>query len=213
MSTPEEPTPTETRAQAAEAAAIRRRWITLGEVLAVIAVVISGLTLWNSYSERATTESERAKEDTRAEHASATLQLRVTATGGGRQLTLAPLRENQTIQGQTILFPKALALAPIETTGNARIEAGWIDDALRKARKAKKRPDESAGDERLPVAITTRFLSGDTVHTDVAIYDLGYIAEGRFLQGAAIRLTGLSFVDRSAVDQAGARLDRLWASR
>jgi hypothetical protein len=31
----------------AEAAAIRRRWITLGEALAVIAVVISGLTLFN----------------------------------------------------------------------------------------------------------------------------------------------------------------------
>ncbi len=35
--------------QAAEAAAIRRRWINLGEVLAVIAVLISALTLWNSY--------------------------------------------------------------------------------------------------------------------------------------------------------------------
>ena len=38
--------------QAAEAAAIRRRWITLGEVLAVAAVLISALTFWNSYQER-----------------------------------------------------------------------------------------------------------------------------------------------------------------
>ncbi|KRC81277.1 hypothetical protein ASE13_02410 [Sphingomonas sp. Root241] len=34
-------------ARAAESAAVRRRWITLGKVLAVIAAVISGLTLWN----------------------------------------------------------------------------------------------------------------------------------------------------------------------
>ena len=46
----------------AEAAAIRRRWITLGEILAVVAVMISGLTFWNSYSERTASEAERAAE-------------------------------------------------------------------------------------------------------------------------------------------------------
>jgi predicted negative regulator of RcsB-dependent stress response len=48
----ERQTPEEKR----EAAAIRRRWITLGEILAVIAVLISGLTLWNSYSDRSADE-------------------------------------------------------------------------------------------------------------------------------------------------------------
>lgn len=203
----------ETREQAAEAAAIRRRWITLGEILAVLGVLISALALWNSYSERSSDEAEKAQAEVKAGRASATLLLRASVEGDGRRLALAPLREDQTIQSQSIAFPKALALAPVETTGNARIEAGWLDDALRKARKAKDRPDESAGDERLPIAITTRFLAGDAVHSDVAVYDLGYVAEGRFLQGAAIRLKGLSIVDHVAAAQAGARLDRLWAGR
>ena len=50
----------ETPQQRAEAAAIRRRWITLGEILAVAAVVISGLTFWNSYQERSSAEAEKA---------------------------------------------------------------------------------------------------------------------------------------------------------
>ena len=45
-----------------EAAAIRRRWITLGEILAVVGVLISGLALWNSWSERSSAEKERAEQ-------------------------------------------------------------------------------------------------------------------------------------------------------
>ena len=54
--------PVETPAAKAEAARIRRRWLTLGEILAVAAVAISGLTFWNSYSERRHTEEARVAE-------------------------------------------------------------------------------------------------------------------------------------------------------
>ena len=50
----------ETHAEkAAETARIRRRWLSLGETVAVIAVVISALTLWNNYDERKSAEAER----------------------------------------------------------------------------------------------------------------------------------------------------------
>lgn len=79
----------QTPAQAAEAAAIRRRWITLGEVLAVAAVAISGLTFWNSYQERTRAEAERAAEKAEAASKAATLVLRAERADGGERLRLA----------------------------------------------------------------------------------------------------------------------------
>jgi hypothetical protein len=202
----------ETREQAAEAAAIRRRWITLGEVLAVIGVVISALALWNSYRERAENTADRAKTETKAERSIATVQLDSLPERDGDALILMSFDSRQDIQRQTIVFPSALGVAPVETTGNARIETGWFGNALHKARKARQRPDASASDERLPIAITTSFTAGGSLHTDVAVYELGYAAEKRLL-GTAIKLKGLSLVARLPAAQAKARIDRMWAGR
>lgn len=198
----------ENRAQAAEAAAIRRRWITLGEILAVLAVVISGLTFWNSYQERSSTEAERnaARQEKKAK--AQTLMLK--ASGGGSSLDLAPLDEGQAIQSQTILLPSALQRAPIETV-DPRIEARWIEAAAKKARKLGGKA-KGPGDERLPVAITTRFISGGETHSDTAIYDLGYRLDSGLLDTDA-KLLGLSLVERSKASGLQARLDTVWNSR
>ena len=197
-------------ARAAEAAAIRRRWITLGEMLAVAAVLISALTLWNSYSERAHSEASRNAEERKAATRAETLLIKATPADGGRRLTLAALNPEQTIQSQTIAFPSALGTSPVETTGDARIEAGWFGEALRKARKAKGRPDESKGDERLPLAITTRYLVDGKLLTDVALYDIGYVLEGHLLGGSTVRLRGLSLRRRLDAASAGPALDAAW---
>lgn len=200
------------RQQAAEAAAIRRRWITLGEVLAVVAVLISALTLWNSYQERRTSEVERARSETKAESAARTLLLKGTPSRDGDRLELAALREDQTIQAQTITFPSPLGITPVETTGDARIEASWFRAPLVAARKAARRPAETRGDEKLPVLLTTRFLADGVVRTDRAIYEIGYATETGFLQGTAVRLRGLSLQVR--VGSSGEKLlDGLWAGR
>jgi hypothetical protein len=195
-----------------ERAAIRRRWITLGEVLGVAAVTISALTLWNAYSDRTHKEAECAQAAAKQAARTQTLLLKATPVDDGRQLDLAPLDTAQTIQGMTIAFPAALGTTPAETTGDARIEARWFDDGLRKARKLKGRPDTSQGDERVPVAITTHYLADGALRTDVALYDLGYVLEGRLL-GSAVRLRGLSLIERTAAPKAQAKLNRLWESR
>lgn len=212
MSDGDPPPAAETPAQVAEAAAIRRRWITLGEVLAVAAVLISGLTLWNSYSERSSAEADRHRAEERAEREAETLLLQAVPGGNGRRLTLSPVRDDQTIQSQTIMFPSALGLKPVETTGESRIEGEWFDDALKKARRPA-RKETGAGDYRLLVAISTRFLGDGAVHSVSAIYDIGYVLEERFLQGAAVRLRGLSIVGQTSAEDAQARVDALWTKR
>jgi hypothetical protein len=196
-------------ARAAEAAAIRRRWITLGEVLAVIAVVISGLTLWNSWSERRDSAATKTVDAQKAS-ARATTLLLIASNAGDGTLALKPADAAQSVQSQTILFPAALDAAPAETTGEPRIEADWFDSALKKARDAAKLPDNSRGDERLPVAITTRYLVNGEPHEDIAIYDIGYTISGRLLSGHSVTLRGLSLVTRVKRGNTQATLDGRW---
>jgi hypothetical protein len=196
-------------AQAAEIAAVRRRWVTLGEVLAVVAVVISGLTLWNNWSER--NDSEAAKTADAKEASSRAGTLLLLASGSGeRQLTLKPASEEQSVQSQKVTFPTALGVAPAETTGEPRIEAGWFDGPLKKARDAAKLPDDSRGDERLPVVVTTRFLVDGRPYEDVALYDIGYSISGRWLAGHSVSLRGVSLVSRVTGPSAQAKLDARW---
>jgi hypothetical protein len=198
------PTPEERK----EAAAIRRRWITLGEVLAVIGVLISGLALWNSWSERSAAEKARAQEKAEAANVSRTLILR--ASGGGKRLALAAHDPDQAIQSQTLHFPSAFGLGAFDTT-EPRIEAEWVKRAVKKANE---KEDKVRGDARMPVSIATRFVADGRTFTDTALYDVGYKESGGGLfDGSEVELKGLSLVGRTPVAKAQQRLDALWAAR
>ncbi len=197
-------------ARAVEAAAIRRRWITLGEVLTVIAVVISGLTLWNSWSERSDSEATRQAETRQSSTRAAILTLTASASGN-HELLLKPGSAEQSVQSQTVSFPTALHLAPAETTGEPRIDAAWFESALKKAREKAGLPDDSRGDERLPVVIVTHFLVDGDPREDVAVYDIGYTITGHFLSGHSVTLRGLSLVSRTKSTKAQAVTDARWA--
>jgi hypothetical protein len=199
---------------AAEAAATRRRWITLAEILAVVAVLISGATLWNSWSERTDEEADKAAARQQASAAAAVLLLRATVEREGERLALTPADSGQTIQSQTIVFPTPLAVAPVETVSDPRIEAGWFERALLRIREGQGANAQRRGDQRLPVAITTRFFSGGAMHHDSALYDIGYrIDEGGLLGGDKIRLRGVSHVQKLAPAAVQSRLDALWRAR
>ena len=198
--TPEDPSPNAPKeARAAEAAAIRRRWITLGEMLALLAVSISGLTLYLNWSN---------KQDERAEKAIESRQ----ASARAAKLILTPAATDQIVQSQTFLFPAALGIAPVSTTGEPRIEARWFENALKRARDKAKLPDNSVGDEQLPVFITTRFVVNGEAREDRAIYDIGYGISGRWLSGHDVTLRGLSLVTREIDTSPAARVDARWAA-
>ena len=201
----------ETPRERQEKARVRRRWLTLGELLAALAVAISALTLWNSYRERANAEARHHEETARSQRRAAVLTLKATPDKDGRTLALAPRAEEQAIQSQTIRFPSALGLPPAETSSDARIERGWIESALVHARKAAGVRDETIGDARVPVLIETRFLADGDPHTDRAVYELGYATSHSLIGGTTVHLKGLSRVGEAPSDAAGrARIDALW---
>lgn len=195
--------------QQEKAKAARRRWITFGEIVGVIAVGISGLTLWNNWNDRRETRAEQAATASR-EATKASRLLLVAGETGKHELSLKTSASDQTVQSQTILFPPALQLSPAETTGEPRIDAGWFEHALFRARNDAQLPDASRGDERLPVVIVTRFLADGEPHEDVAMYDLGYSITGKFLSGHSLTLRGLSLVSHVKRNQADAKLDARW---
>ncbi|HEY1605200.1 MAG TPA: hypothetical protein VGF77_06340 [Allosphingosinicella sp.] len=204
----------ETAEERREAAAIRRRWITLGEVLAVIGVLISALALWNSYAERRGNEAERNAEQAEQTRKGAVSHiLLLKASGGGRSLALAPRDPEQNIRSQTILFPSPLDTR-IDALVEPRIESDWVKNAVRKAHDLGRKEAKGPGDARMPVAITTSFDSGAGTVADTAIYDIGYKESGGGLFGGTnVALTGLSLVERVGPARAQARLDAIWAAR
>jgi hypothetical protein len=198
----------QSQAERSEAAAIRRRWITLGEILAVIGVLISGLALWNSWSERNAAEAERAAE--KAKQANVLRIVVLKASGSGKRLALSAHDPDQAIQGQTLLFPSAFGLGAFETT-EPRIEAEWVERAVRKANE---KDEKVRGDLRMPVAIATRFVADGRAFTDTALYDIGYKESGGGLfNGSDVELKGLSLIGRTSGAAAQKRLDALWAGR
>ena len=198
-------------AERQEAARIRRRWINLGEVLAVIGVLISAAALWNSYAERRGNEAERNAE--KAEKGNVSRILVLKASGGGRSLTLEPRDPEQNIRSQTILFPTALETR-IDALVQPRVEADWVKQAAKKAHDLGRKEAKGPGDARMPVAVTTRFDTGSGTFTDTAIYDVGYKESGGGLfGGTSVTLRGLSLVERVSAAKAQARLDAIWNSR
>jgi hypothetical protein len=203
----------ETPTEREEKARVRRRWLTLGEIVAIAAVVISGLTLWNSWSERRDAQAERAAHQRDVESRGVALLLKGKADGDGQSLSLVPIAENQAIQSQTVRFPATLGVTAAETSGDARIERGWFDDALVDAREAAKVKD-TPGDARLPVLIETRFLiDGATPHVDRSIYEVGYRTSSGLL-GTTLKLRGLSrVVGVTSIASGQKQIDTLWAAR
>lgn len=190
---------TETPAEKAEAAAIRRRWITLGEGVAIAGLVVSALALWNSYADRHADEAKQVAE-TRSRSA---VFLTATPRHGGEVLELHDTQHPT--QSIDIAFPPSLGVSPQTLAGTLEMRADWIASAALAA--TEKLPD--TGQRRIPAVITAHYWDGDNNVSDTAIYDILWRSEARLLRGRTLRLTGM--VLRTRVNATTAQADALWA--
>lgn len=201
----------ETPQERAEARALRRRWITIGEAVAVAGVVIAGLGFWNSYQERQDAAAERAatrqaEGATKAGEAAARRRVRLVANAAdGKGIGIAA-QEGCALQSTEISFPPRLGASPRSTVITHRIEAEWVADPLLKLTDG----GDDRQEGRLPVLIAATCASADGDHAESAIYDLLWCTEpGGLLSGRMLRLRGL--IRRQDAAEGGAkRLDALW---
>lgn len=200
---PADSTPTSAEAAAARR---RRRWLTFGETIGVLALLISAASFWDSHQERRRTEAEKAAEKA-VKPAIPSLLLTSTPADEGARLKLLPANDAIVIQTQTVSFPAALDTSPIDTTGDAHIDASWFEDGLRNfARTDGDKPFTG----RLPVGIVTRYQANGETVTDTALYDLGYTLHPRLLRADRVELQGLRLVARRLDEALPAKLDARW---
>jgi hypothetical protein len=198
------------------------RWLSLAEIVGVAALVIAGLGYWDNHRERIQADREHAQSDreraaadaakarqSQAEAQESALKHSFLMTGsadnGGARMRLQTARPEQVVQTQTLWFPTEIKADSVSTTGNPRLESGWIEDGLRKVAKGET--------GRVPVAIETTFIEDGQTRTDRAVYMAGYSLRGRLVGGPRLEFEGLSLARRGVTGDLQAAANGYWIGR
>ncbi len=192
----------ETPRERQEAAATRRRWVSLAELVAVAGVLIGALGLYNNWSERRTAEAEKAVASVGEQRARARLNLVATVEGGGDRAVLRD--DKHDLREVTIAFPKALGIPVQRPVAEAAIERDWFAGVLLKATDGG--ADEREG--RLPVLVTASYWDDDVSRRASAVYDVAWRTEGRVLRGRSLTIEAVRLRQRGGSQ---AVVDAAWA--
>lgn len=156
----------------------RRRWITLGEVVAVLALVVSAAGLWLTWKSSGDHGPTHVVEQKQA----IPLTLRGKAENDGRRLTIEPIEAGHALESLTLTIKGA---SPIEIGSDGELSASDVEAAL-------KDRDENKGAHSVPVRIAARYVEMGKDRTATANYVLRYRWEGGGLFGGrSLKLTGL----------------------
>ena len=154
----------------------RLRWITLGEAIAIAALILSGLGLWHEWNRR-----EEAKVIVE-KPVSIPLTLRGRATDDGRRLEISPVEDQHALQSLTIT---AVGLK-LELGSDGELSAADLEEALGKPVGGEER-------QRLRVRIAARYVEAGADRSASGLYVLTYKWEDAgLLGGKSLRLVGLS---------------------
>ncbi len=158
----------------------RLRWISLGEAIAIAALVISGLGLWHEWS-----KDEKPSTTTVIEKRQAIpLTLRATVQNDGRSLLIAPVEQSHALEALTLTVKGA---QPVQLGSDGELNSGAIEPA------AGERGKDSKAVQSLPVRVETRYVEAGTDKTATANYRLSYRWEGGGLFGGrSLRLISLT---------------------
>ncbi|MDQ3077885.1 MAG: hypothetical protein M3Q83_03475 [Pseudomonadota bacterium] len=187
----------------------RLRWLTLAEIVAIVAVTISGIGLWKSWQDGQAKPTPVVIQTEK----SISLTLRAAPDDDRRAVTIAAVEPRHAVQSTEIVFPTALGEEPFEQSGDMRLAASGFDDPLFKARDSAGLPKLTRSEGRLPLLIVTSYVDAGAPREDRALYDLGYrIADGGLFGGRELSLGGLSLVTRGK-GATQAALDRRWSAQ
>lgn len=183
-------------------------WLTAGEIVGALALVIAGLNLWESHQQRLETARQAARD--------ATAQTAFVAQGqvsrDGLRVALSPLSANQAISAERYVFPSlVLGGAKEVSAAQPRIEADWVASGLR--RSLQNAHIKGPGYGRVPVVIQTTYVEGGDTRQDTSLYELGYNWKPRLFEGVRIRLDGLSLVRRGVIGSARKLVDQTWGAQ
>lgn len=155
----------------------RLRWVTLGEAIAIAALIISGLGLWH----------ELNKPDSKpvvVEKPSAIpLTLRGRAKDEGRSLEITPVEDGHALQSLTVTVGKS----KIQLGSDGELHARAVQDTLGKPTG----DDEQV--RRVRVGVEARYVEAGADKTATGSYSLAYRWEdGGLFGGRSLRLVSFN---------------------
>jgi len=151
--------------------------VTLGEAIAIAALVISGLGLWREYTKPEASPVVVEKQ------ASIPLRLRGHVTDEGRSMEIGPVEDSHALQALTI----TVGTSKIETGSDGRLDAKAVQYALGKSAEA------GDGTYRARVRIEARYVEAGADKSASGSYTLIYNwDDGGLLGGRSLRLAGIS---------------------
>jgi hypothetical protein len=188
------------------------RALTLAEIVGITAVAIAALGYWDTHRERVQVQREKAaaEREHQAEARAGALKQSFLMSGqpqGGDLIRLAPVHPGQVVQTQAVSFPAEVRGDAVETTGNPRIEAGWLEGGMEKALKERGAKAERG---RVPVGVATTYIEDGQEKTDRSIYLVAYSLHPRMLRSAKVELEGLSLLRRGVGEDLQKAVDATW---
>lgn len=155
----------------------RLRWVTLGETIAIAALIVSGLGLWREYTKPDGGPVVVEKQ------ASVPLRLRGRVTDEGRSMEIGPVEGSHALQSLTI----TVGTSKIESGSDGRLDAEAVEDALGKTAEA------GDGTYRVQVQVEARYVETGTDKSATGSYVLTYKwDDGGLLGRRTLRLAGIS---------------------
>ena len=156
----------------------RLRWVTLGEAIAIAALILSGLGLWHEWNKRDEAPNVVVEKPT-----AIPLALRGRVINDGRALEITPIEDSHALQSLT----DTAGGSKIEVGSDGELSAGAIENAIDDS------AGKGAGRQRLSVSIVARYVEAGADKTATGSYILTYRWEGGGLFGGrSLRLVGLS---------------------
>ena len=164
--------PIETPAQAN-----RRRLINLGEIIALGALIISGLGLWNSWSNRDAPPPVVVEKPR-----SIPLALRGKIQDDGKTVAISPVEAGHALESLSLTAP---GKPPIELGSEPELAASSLEALIP--------PGRREGTGTLRIAIDARFIEAGASRRAKGQYQINYRwVSGGLFAGKTVRLTGFS---------------------
>ena len=188
-----------------------RLWITLSELVGVLALVIAGLNFWDSHRQRSVDFRSEAAADRVANGRSAFV-IRAQMEGDGARLTLDPLNPAQAIQDQRYIFPEAVLGHEMDVTAaRPQVDLGWIATGLRNdVAQARRTGAPADGEATIPIGVITTYVENGEMRTDQSVYRLGYAWRSHLLGGPRLALQGVSLVRRNVAGDLKHAVETAW---
>ena len=190
-----------------------RLWITLSELVGVLALVIAGLNFWENHHERVAEARHQAAVEKVQSVAHSAVVLGASVEDDGARLFLQPMNPAQAVQSQRYLFPHAVLGHAMEVSAaRPQIDLPWIADGLReeidRARKAGSA--EADGEDVLPVGVFTTYIEDGDTRTDQSLYRVGYAWRSQLLGGPKLVLQGMSLERRAVQGDLRRAVEAAW---